>query len=194
MTIGNVGALKQTNVKRLLGYSSIAQMGYVLMAIVAGGNTGVTGVLLYVAVYTFMNLGAFACAQAAANDAGTESLDAFSGLSKRSFPLALATAVFLISLAGLPPMAGFVAKFSIFAAAIEKGWVWLAVAGVVNSVISVYYYFGILRRMFFDDSSRTAPVPLAGPMLGCVMLPLLVTLWAGVFPERFLVWVRSVLP
>lgn len=194
MTVGNVGALKQTNIKRLLGYSSIAQMGYVLMGVVVGGKAGVTGVLLYIAIYTFMNLGAFACAQAAVNDAKSESLDAFNGLARRSFPLALGTAAFLISLTGLPPMAGFVGKFSLFAAAMEKGWVWLAVAGALNSVISLYYYFGILRRMFFDEASRTSPVPLAGPMMGCVVLPLLVTLWAGVFPERFLVWVRSVLP
>ena len=91
-------------------------------------------------------------------------------------------------------MAGFIGKFSIFAAVLHSGWVWLAVAGAVNSVISLYYYFGIVRRMFFAEPANAAPVRLAGPLFGCVVLPLLVTVWAGLFPDRFLVWVRSVLP
>lgn len=194
MTIGNVGALKQTNVKRLLGYSSIAQMGYVLMGVVAGGKEGATGVLLYVLVYLFMNMGAFACAAVVTNEAKTEDLDAFAGLSQRSFPLALATTVFMISLTGLPPMAGFVGKFSIFAAVLHNGWIWLAAVGAVNSVISLYYYFGVVRRMFFAPATSASPVRLAGPLFGSVVLPLIVTLWAGLFPDRFLVWVRSVLP
>jgi NADH-quinone oxidoreductase subunit N len=194
MTVGNLGALRQTNAKRLLGYSSIAQMGYVLMGVVAGGKPGSTGVLLYVLLYLFMNMGAFACVTVVTNEAKTEDLEAFSGLSRRSFLLALATTVFFLSLTGLPPLAGFVGKFSLFAAAMERGWVWLAVGGAVNSVISLYYYFGVIRRMFFAEASRAEAVPVAIPLLGCVVIPLLVTLWAGLFPDNVLTWVRGLLP
>lgn len=194
MTVGNVGALKQTNAKRLLGYSSIAQMGYVLMGVTAGGKPGSSGVLLYVLLYLFMNMGAFACVSLVTNDAKTEDLDAFQGLSRRSLPLALATAVFFLSLTGLPPLAGFIGKYSLFAAAMERGWVWLAVGGAVNSVISLYYYFGVIRRMFFADATRTESVALPLSLAGCVAIPLFVTLWAGVFPNNVLNWVRGVLP
>ncbi len=141
-----------------------------------------------------MNMGAFACVSLVTNDAKTEDLDAFQGLSRRSLPLALATAVFFLSLTGLPPLAGFIGKYSLFAAAMERGWVWLAVGGAVNSVISLYYYFGVIRRMFFADATRTESVALPLSLAGCVAIPLFVTLWAGVFPNNVLNWVRGVLP
>jgi NADH-quinone oxidoreductase subunit N len=194
MTVGNVGALKQTNAKRLLGYSSVAQMGYVLMGVVAGGKSGTAGVLLYVLLYLFTNMGAFACVAVVTNDAKTEDLDAFAGLSKRSFPLALATAAFFLSLTGLPPMAGFVGKFALFSAAVEHKWIWLAAVAAANSAISFYYYFGIVRRMFLQDPSRSERVALGASLAGCVVVPLLVILWAGLFPTNVLNWVRGVLP
>jgi NADH-quinone oxidoreductase subunit N len=194
MTVGNVGALKQTNVKRFLGYSSIAQMGYVLMGVVAGGNSGRSSVLLYVLVYLFMNMGAFAGAILVVNESGSEDLSAFSGLARRSFPLALTVAVFFISLTGIPPLAGFVGKFSLFAAVLEHGWIWLAAAGAVNSVISLYYYFSVVRRMFFEEGKGSEKFPVSYSLAGCLAVPLLVTLWAGIFPSGFLAWVRSAIP
>jgi NADH-quinone oxidoreductase subunit N len=194
MTVGNAGALRQTNVKRLLGYSSIAQMGYVLMGVVVGGKAGVQGVLTYVLAYVFMNLGAFACAIAVTNNAGTEDLSAFDGLSRRSFGLGLATTAFMLSLTGLPPMAGFIGKFSLFSAAVDKGFWFLAIGAAVNSVISFYYYFGVAHRIFFKDASRTETVSLAGSLLGCVAIPLLVTVWVGLFPNDVVMWIRGLLP
>jgi NADH-quinone oxidoreductase subunit N len=194
MTVGNVGALRQTNIKRLLAYSSIAQMGTVLMGAVAGGDSGRGAVLIYVLFYLFMNLGAFACAAVVADDAGTEDLGAFSGLARRSLPLALCATIFFFSLTGIPPLAGFVGKFSLFAAALEHGWAWLAVAAVVNSVVSLAYYAGIVRRMFFDEATRPGRVGLSISLAACVAAAVAVTLGAGLFPDRVLAWVRSSLP
>lgn len=194
MTIGNIGALRQTNIKRLLAYSSIAQMGYVLMGAVAGGDSGHGAVLIYVSFYLFMNLGAFACAAVVADDAGTEDLAGFSGLARRSHPLALCATIFFLSLTGIPPLAGFVGKFSLFAAALEHGWAWLAVAAVINSVISLAYYAGIIRRMYFDESPRPGRVGLSSSLAVCAAIAVAVTLLAGLFPDRVLAWVRSSLP
>jgi NADH-quinone oxidoreductase subunit N len=194
MTAGNIGALRQTNIKRLLAYSSIAQMGYVLMGAVAGGDTGRSSVLIYVLFYLFMNMGAFVMAAIVADDAGTEELEGFSGLAQRSLPSALFAAIFLLSLTGLPPLAGFVGKFSLFAAALERGWAWLAVAAVINSVISLAYYAGIIRRMFFGDSTRSGRVGLSFSLAACAVIAAAVTLGAGLFPDRVLAWVRISLP
>ncbi|HRY30555.1 MAG TPA: NADH-quinone oxidoreductase subunit N [Elusimicrobiota bacterium] len=192
MTVGNLAALRQSNVKRLLAYSSIAQMGYVLVGFVAAGKLGILSVLVYSAAYLVMNLGAFACVIAVSNDAGMDDLMGFSGLSRRSLPLALATTVFMLSLTGIPPMVGFVGKFSVFAAAVAEGWVWLAVVGVINSVISLYYYFGIVHRMFFVDSERPLRISVAASLVGCISVTLLGTLAAGLFPGPLLEWVRRV--
>jgi NADH-quinone oxidoreductase subunit N len=194
MTVGNIGALRQTNIKRLLAYSSIAQMGYVLMGAVAGGDSGRGAVLIYVLFYLFMNLGAFACAAVVCDDAGTEDLGAFSGLARRSLPLALCATIFFLSLTGIPPLAGFVGKFSLFAAALEHGWAWLAVAAVINSVVSLAYYAGIVRRMFFDEAAHAGRVGLSFSLAVCAAAAVAVTLAAGLFPDRVLGWVRSSLP
>lgn len=194
MTIGNFSALKQTNVKRLMGYSSIAQVGYILVGFVAAGKLGMLSVLVYTLAYLFMNLGAFACIIAVTNEAGTDEIDGFAGLSRRSLPLALVTTVFLLSLTGIPPLIGFVGKFSIFAAAIVEGWVWLAVVGVINSVVSLYYYFLIAHRMFFVDPARSGKVPLTPALGACVALTLFVTLAVGLFPNSLLAWVQRVVP
>lgn len=194
MTLGNLAALPQTNVKRLLAYSSIAQMGYVMAGFVAAGPLGTPSVLVYTAVYVFMNLGAFACVLAVTNDARTEELDAFSGLAQRNLPLALACAAFFFSLTGLPPLAGFIGKFSIVAAAMEGRWVWLAAVVVANSVVSLYYYFGVVRRMFFSEPVASHKLSLSPALTGCVGAALLLTLAAGVFPHTLLAWARAVAP
>lgn len=193
MSIGNLSALPQTNIKRLLGYSSIAQMGYVLVGFVAAGSLGMESVLVYALAYLFMNLGAFACVIAVANESQTEELDGFSGLGERSLPLALVTMIFLLSLTGIPPLIGFVGKFSIFAAAIKENWIWLSVIGVVNSVISLYYYFGIVHRMFFNAPSGAAgKFSMSPSLIGCVVVTLLITLVAGIFPNALLAWVQRI--
>lgn len=195
MTVGNLAALRQTNIKRLLAYSSVAQMGYVMMGIVAGGASGGQSVLIYLAAYILVNLGAFASVIAVGEDAKTESIEGFSGLASRSLPLALTTTLFLLSLTGIPPLVGFIGKFSLFSATLQStGLVWLAVVGAVNSVISLVYYFSVVRLMFFGTTSRTGPVALPAPLLACVTLTGAFTLVAGVFPNLLLTLVKSVWP
>jgi NADH-quinone oxidoreductase subunit N len=195
MTIGNLGALRQTNVKRLLAYSSIAQMGYVLMGLVAGQAAGVQAVLIYLAVYAVMNLGAFASVIAFTEDAGSENIDSFSGAAARSLPLALVTAVFLLSLTGLPPLAGFIGKFSLFAAVLQApGLLWLALVGALNSVVSLYYYFSIIRQMFFGSPRAESKPSLSAPILTVVAGAGAFTLIVGLFPNLLVTAVRSIWP
>ncbi|MBK8871379.1 MAG: NADH-quinone oxidoreductase subunit N [Elusimicrobia bacterium] len=195
MTVGNLGALRQTNLKRLLAYSSIAQMGYVMMGLVAGGAAGGQSVLIYLAVYVVMNLGAFACVIAVTEDARSETMESFSGTAARSLPLALVTAVFLLSLTGLPPLAGFIGKFSLFSAALQvPGLVWLAVVGALNSVVSLVYYFSIVRHMFFGTPRQQSKPHLPAPVLAVVAAAGAFTLIVGVFPNLLVTVVRSVWP
>src|SRR4029077_1644004 len=141
MTLANIVGLQQTNVIRLLAYSSIAHMGYLMLGIVGGGDLGLTAVHLYGWVYLFMILGAFAIVISLSNALGSDDLSAYAGLAKRSPLMAALLTLFLASLAGIPPTAGFIAKFYVFLAAFQSGWIWLVALAAFNSVISVGYYF-----------------------------------------------------
>jgi NADH-quinone oxidoreductase subunit N len=152
MTLGNLVAVWQDNLKRLLAYSSIAHAGYMLMGVVLLSDKGIAAVLIYFVMYLFMNLGAFYVVMLVANKTGSEDISAYRGLGYRSPLIAVAMALFLVSLTGLPPTAGFVGKFYLFTAVLDSRWVWLAVVGAVNSVISLYYYARVLRYMFLRDS------------------------------------------
>jgi NADH-quinone oxidoreductase subunit N len=160
MTLGNLAALSQRNLKRLLAYSSIAHAGYMLMGFVVLSNEGLRAVLFYTVVYYLMNIGAFLVVMIVANSTGREDIDGFRGLAWRGGAApAVAMAVFLFSLTGLPPLAGFIGKFYLFAAVVRQQFYMLALVGVINSVISLYYYARIVRTMFLDfpDGSE-APV------------------------------------
>lgn len=155
MTLGNVIALAESNVKRLLAYSSIAQAGYMLVGLagISLNNNpldGVNAVLIYIAAYLFTNLGAFLVVIAIENKTGAVDISQYSGMVRRAPLLAILTVYFMLSLAGIPPTAGFLGKFFVFGAAINNGVGWLAAIGVINSIISVFYYFRIIRPMFFD--------------------------------------------
>jgi NADH-quinone oxidoreductase subunit N len=157
MTLGNVLALVQHNVKRMLAYSSIAQAGYVLIGVVAVSDPNVTPygpatVLFYLGVYTLTNIAAFAVAVAVSNALGTEELSGFAGLSRRSLGLALAMSAAMLSLGGVPPLAGFFAKLYIFAAAVGQGLIWLVVIGVLNSSLALYYYLMVIKYIFMGRS------------------------------------------
>jgi len=152
MTLGNLAALSQQNIKRLLAYSSIAHAGYALLGIVVFRDQGVQAALVYLAVYYVMNLGAFWVVMLVANATGQEDLDGYRGLAWRGGAApAVTLTVFLTSLAGLPPLAGFIGKFYVFAAGIKGGMVALVVAGALNSVVALYYYFRIVKKMFFEE-------------------------------------------
>ena len=161
MTLGNLIAVWQDNLKRLLAYSSIAHAGYMLMGVILLSDKGIAAVLIYFVMYLFMNLGAFFVVMLVANKTVSEDISAYRGLGYRSPLIAVAMALFLISLTGLPPTAGFIGKFYLFAAVLDAKWVWLAVVGAVNSVISLYYYARVLRYMFLRDADdNSKPLPL----------------------------------
>ncbi len=199
MTIGNVAALLQNNIKRLLAYSGIAHAGYVLVALVAGTQRGVEAALFYLAAYTFMNLGAWAVVLALgrAGDPLTgagERLNVsdFAGLGTRQPLLAAAMALFLFSLAGIPPTAGLMGKWLVFSAAIEQNLIGLAVIGVLNSVLSLAYYLRVISLMYTrpPDSSFTLG-PVARSLVVAIGLAAIGTLALGLLPAPVLQWVQA---
>ncbi|MGH6736283.1 MAG: NADH-quinone oxidoreductase subunit NuoN [Methyloceanibacter sp.] len=155
MALGSFAAIGQRNIKRLMAYSSIGHMGYALVGLAAGTPAGVQGVIVYLAIYLVMTLGTFACILAMRRDGKmVEEIDQLSGLSRTSPLMALMLAILLFSLAGIPPLAGFFAKFYVFLAAIEAGLYALAVIGVLLSVVGAYYYLRIVKIMYFDDPAE----------------------------------------
>jgi len=155
MTLGNFVAIYQTNLKRMLAYSSIAHAGYALVGMVAANAIGVSGILFYMLAYTFMNLGAFAVlALAGKKGEDNLTLEGFAGFGlKRPF-LGVAMCIFLLSLMGIPPTAGFAGKFYIFAGAVKADYIWLAIIGVLNSAVSLYYYLRVIVYMYFRDPAE----------------------------------------
>jgi NADH-quinone oxidoreductase subunit N len=155
MTVGNLAALRQRDLKRMLAYSSIAHAGYILVGLAAGGQVGASAMLFYLFVYAFMNVGAFAVVIAVARLEGSNqeggSLQGLRGLAGRKATLAAAMTLFMLSLAGIPPLAGFWAKLYIFAAAVQVDLIWLAILGVVNSVVSAYYYLRVVVAMYMRE-------------------------------------------
>lgn len=195
MTVGNVVAIAQSNIKRMLAYSSIAHAGYILVALVAAGKLGSGSVLFYLVAYTFMNLGAFAVVIALARQDGERvTIDDYAGLGLKYPFLGAAMALFMFSLAGIPPTGGFMGKFYIFSAAIQANYIGLAIIGVLNSVVSVYYYLRVTVVMYMGQGEAE---PAAGRLSPALTLAVLIaiagTLQLGLFPSRFLeVALRSV--
>lgn len=183
MTVGNLVAIKQNNVKRLLAYSSIAHAGYMLMGFVVLSPAGVQAILFYLVTYLFMNLGAFFIILLVANRSGSEELGTFKGLGSRSAFLAVAMALFLFSLTGLPPFAGFIGKVYLFVALVGKGVYWLAIVAALNSAVSLYYYARIVKAMFLEkavDKTEIPVSPLASALIVILVVP---TMILGVYWE-----------
>ena len=152
MTLGNLLAIPQKNIKRLLAYSSIAHAGYALIGLVALSSLGAASSVFYLLGYVITNLAAFTIVIVFAQSAGSEQIADYAGLSRRAPGLALALMLALLSLAGMPPLVGFVAKFYVFAAAVQSGWIWLAIVGVLNAIIGLYYYMTILKVVYLYRS------------------------------------------
>ena len=188
MTLGNLVALAQTNVKRLLAYSTIGQVGYLLIGFAVKSSWSLQGLLLYLIAYLFMNLGAFACVVAVVRETRSESVEAFRGLARRAPGMALLFAVFLLSLAGIPPLLGFFGKALLFGAALEAHRPWLAIAGIVNSAIALYYYVNLIRLMYLHEPE--AAIPLRPPAAVRVALAVCGTgtIVLGLFPQPLLAW------
>jgi NADH-quinone oxidoreductase subunit N len=176
MTVGNLGALKQTNIKRLLAYSSIAHCGYLLMGVVVLSNAGLSAILLYFVIYLFMNMGAFLVIIAYRDVLHSEDIKDYKGLGWRSPFLAVVLSVFLFSLTGLPPLAGFIGKLYLFAAVVEVKFYWLAVIGALNGALSLYYYARVIKVMFLEGRPEVGsqPQPLPVPVYYTYLAALLV--------------------
>ena len=183
MTVGNIAAITQSNVKRMLAYSSIAHAGYLLIGVVTATPRGVTAMLVYLMVYAFMQLGAFAViALLRRQDVVGDELKDLSGLFVRSPWAAICMLIFMLSLGGIPPTAGFMGKFWLFGAAIEAGYVWLAVIGVLNSALSLYYYVRVVVFMWMKQevsASELLPAPALGVALAVALTG---TLVLGIYP------------
>ena len=190
MTVGNLLALPQTNIKRLLAFSSISHAGYVLIGAVALSQLGAASVVFYLAAYILTNLLAFGIVMAFSRVTGLEDLKDYSGLSRRSPWLALMMLAAFLSLAGMPPFGGFVAKVFVFAAGIQAGYVWLVVIGILNSIIGVYYYLNALKYVYLfrmpEQDEENHPVPLTRPyVIALAVLAIGVILIGTVFAPWF---------
>lgn len=187
MIVGNVAAMTQDNVKRMLAYSSIAHAGYVLMGVLALNDLGLWGVLVYTFVYAFANLGIWATVLMLRRHAyAGESIEDFAGLHKRAPFWAFAMVVFLLSLGGIPPTAGFIGKYFLFAAAIKSGYGWLAIIAVLMSAVSMYYYLRIVVAMYLREGVE-AEVAVTSPLKITAFACLVLTLALGILPETLLV-------
>jgi NADH-quinone oxidoreductase subunit N len=190
MTLGNLVAMKQTNIKRLLAYSSIAHAGYAMIGVVAVTQLGVTSVVFYLLAYILTNLAAFGIVMAFERVTGSDEIKDYAGMSRRSPGLAIAMLVAFLSLAGMPPFGGFVAKVFVFAAAVQVNMVWLAVVGILNSIVGVYYYLTVLKVVYLyrmeGEDEEAHPIPLTRPYaIGLVVLTIGILLVGTLFAPWF---------
>ncbi len=203
MTVGNLLALMQQNIKRMFAYSSIAHTGYLLVGLAVADRTAISGMLFYLFVYIFANLGAFAIIIAVQRESKlteNETITAFTGLNQKSPFYALAMTLFLLSLAGIPPLAGFIGKLQLFAPAVAGGHTWLAVVGVLNSVFSLSYYFNIVRKMYSVETSassmREEPGKFSSSLLltAAVIIALLAIIFIGIYPSPLINLTQKAVP
>ena len=193
MTVGNLIALWQTNIKRMLAYSSIAQAGYMLIGLAAWTaqsagqwSGGINGILLFLFAYLFTNLGVFAVAIILENKMGTANIADYAGLIRRSPFLSIALVIFFLSLVGIPPTGGFMGKLFVFGAALSQELYLLAVIGIINSVISVYYYFGVIRLVFFGEGADESPVQAGFALNAVVTVTMVMTLLIALYGQPFI--------
>ena len=187
LTVGNLAAITQSNVKRLLAYSSISHAGYILLGLIAGNETGIKGMAVYILVYAFMTLGAFLVLVALRRrDLPGEDVNDLAGLMHKSPGYAVLMLIFLLSLAGIPPTAGFIGKWYIFLALIETGHYVLAVVATLYVAVAIYYYFRIVRSMFIGELTDRVPLASSAGLHVASAVTGLATLAIGIFPEPFL--------
>jgi NADH-quinone oxidoreductase subunit N len=195
LTLGNLAAINQTNIKRLLAYSSISHAGYMLLGLIAGPGHGLQGVYVYVLVYTFMNLGAFLVIVALRRQGIIgEDLDDLAGLMHKSPGYAVLMLIFMLSLAGIPPTAGFIGKYYIFLGLIETGHYTLAIIGVLYVAVAIYYYFKIVRSMFIREELEKAPMATSAGLRLALAVSGMLTLAIGLYPEPFIRLAQATAP
>ena len=186
MLYGNIVAIAQRNIKRLLAYSGIAQIGNILIGMAAGTRMGADAVLFYLLTYLFANLGAFAVVIAFSQTTNSDEIEDYSGLNRRSPFLAFAMLVFLLSLAGVPPLAGFIGKLYLFVAAIKEGLYTLIVVGLISIVISLYYYLVVVKKMYISEPADPTPIKVSGVLQSVIYVGLAGTLILGIYPRPFI--------
>jgi len=199
MTLGNLAAITQTNVKRFFGYSTISHVGYLLLGVIAAADTaspgnrdGLTAVIIYLLVYAFMNLGAFAVIiMMRRRDLIGDEIDDLSGLMARAPGPAILMLIFLLSLAGVPPTAGFIGKYWIFYSLIETRHYGLALLAVAYAVVALYYYFRIVVAMFMKKAPDTIPLATSPGLTVALAVTLSATLIIGLYPQPFIVWAQK---
>jgi NADH-quinone oxidoreductase subunit N len=189
MTVGNIVAIPQTNIKRMLAYSSIAQAGYLILGIATMGfspamnHLGQSSLLFFLAGYAVTNLGAFIAVIAISNKVGSDLISNYDGMGKRAPWLALALTLCLISLTGIPPTAGFMVKFYIFSAAVQHDLLWLVIIAVLNSVVSAYYYLRVVKVMWFNEPKFEGNVPSSPALRTALIVSCLGVILLGVLPN-----------
>lgn len=192
MAVGNIMALSQTNIKRMLAYSSIAHAGYALVGLAAGGPDGAASVMLYVFIYALMNMGAFGVVimMRKAGERGEEIAD-FAGLGKTNKTAAFLMLIFMFSLTGIPPLAGFMGKFYIFKSAVQAGLLWLAVAGVLFSAISAYFYLRVVMVMYMSEPKASFEIATAPSLAIALAISVIAVVFIGVYPADLLNYARA---
>ena len=192
MLIGNVVAIAQTNIKRMLAYSSIAHAGYALIGFVAGGRQGISSVMLYLFIYMFMNLGAFGVViMLRKGGMMGERIEDFAGLARKNKLAALLMLIFMFSLAGIPPTAGFVGKFYIFMAALNAGFLWLAIIGVLLSAVSAFFYLRIIMVMYMKEPEGEFDLSTSFSMVIAMFALVCAVLYIGMNPLGLLDFAQS---
>jgi NADH-quinone oxidoreductase subunit N len=192
---GNLAAMLQNNTKRLLAYSSISHAGYVLLGLIAGNQTGYIGVVLYLFIYTLMNLGVFGCIIALRRQGVIgDRLSDLNGLIKKAPGLTVMMTIFLLSLGGIPPTAGFIGKFYLFGGLIETGNPWmvrLAILAVLMTVVSLYYYIRFIRAMYIESETDPQPVVMARPLHAALVVAVFLVMFIGIYPWPFIGWTQA---
>lgn len=188
MTVGNILALVQSNLKRLLAYSSIAHAGYILVAFVTGDKLLSSSILFYLLAYAFMNIGAFTVIILLGRKGEqNEDIDSYAGLGARHPFIALCMSIFLLSLTGIPPLAGFMGKFYVFSAAVKNHFYWLAIIGVLNSAVAAFYYLRVLMYMYFRDPIKDiGRIEMAPAYITVILISVAALIYIGIFPREFL--------
>ncbi|MBM2827227.1 MAG: NADH-quinone oxidoreductase subunit, partial [Dehalococcoidia bacterium] len=198
MTLGNVVAVQQSNIKRMMGYSSIAHAGFIMVGLAVVPQLGPSGVIFYLLAYAFTNLGAFIAIIAISNKINSDLIADYAGVARRAPGLALALTLCLMSLTGIPPTAGFVAKFYIFNAAIQQGLLWLVLVGVINSVVSAYFYMGVVKAMYLGapstEESISTPAPIAIALATATIGVLLVGILPGAVIQAAAAAIGTLIP
>jgi NADH-quinone oxidoreductase subunit N len=192
MTVGNIAAITQSSVKRLLAYSSISHAGYILLGLIAANETGMIAIPIYLLIYTFTNLGVWAIIVALRRkDIIGEHIDEMSGLFFKHPVSAILMLIFLLSLAGIPPTAGFIGKYFLFAAVIQTDHNVLAVIAVLNAAISMYFYLRIVVAMFMRDATEKTGLALSPGVITTMAIALIFTMWIGLYPDPFIAMARN---